>query len=173
VAAPPACIFSAARIAERVRALGDEVRGRFRSDPLTLLGVLKGSALFLADLARAVGEPLDLSFVHARSYGRAMVSGGRLALGAVDEEDVRDRVVVVADAILDTGRTLAGVVEAVRAAGAREIATCVLLDKPARRSVPIRADWVGFEVPDRFLVGYGLDHAGRFRALDYVGAIDG
>lgn len=165
-------LYSADRIAARVRALAGEIRERYPDEPLTLLGILNGSVMFTADLARALGEPVELSFVHARSYGQATTSSGKVTLGDLEVAVLRDRTVVVADTILDTGRTLHRVVEAVRAAGPRELAACVLLDKRARRVVEVDVDWVGFEVPDRFLIGYGLDHAGRYRTLTYVGALE-
>jgi hypoxanthine phosphoribosyltransferase len=165
-------LYSADRIATRVRALAGEIRDRYPDEPLTLLGILTGSVIFTADLSRAVGEPVELSFVHARSYGQGTESTGKVTLSGLEVEVLRDRTVIVTDTILDTGRTLKEVVDAVRAAGARDVATCVLLDKPARRAVEIDAAWVGFEVPDRFLIGYGLDHAGRFRTLKYVGVLE-
>jgi len=165
-------LYSADRIAARVRALAGEIRERYPDEPLTLLGILTGSVIFTADLVRAVGEPVELSFVHARSYGQGTTSSGKVTLGGLEVDVLRDRTVIVTDTILDTGRTLHEVVGAVCAAGARDVATCVLLDKPARRAVEIDAAWVGFEVPDRFLIGYGLDHAGRFRALKYVGVLE-
>lgn len=165
-------LYSADRIAARVRALAGEIRERYPDEPLTLLGILTGSVIFTADLARVVGEPVELSFVHARSYGGGTTSSGEVTLGDLEVDVLKDRTVIVTDTILDTGRTLHKVVEAVRAAGPREVTTCVLLDKPARRVIEIRAGWVGFQVPDRFLVGYGLDHAGRYRTLDYVGVLE-
>ncbi|MHC4974440.1 MAG: hypoxanthine phosphoribosyltransferase [Planctomycetota bacterium] len=165
-------LYSADRIAARVRELAGEIRDRYPDDPLTLLGILTGSVIFTADLARVVGEPVELSFVHARSYGSGTTSSGEVTLGDLELEVLRDHTVIVTDTILDTGRTLHKVVEAVQAAGPREVATCVLLDKPARRVIEVEAGWVGFEVPDRFLVGYGLDHAGRYRTLEYVGVLE-
>jgi hypoxanthine phosphoribosyltransferase len=168
--APP-CIFDQETIAARVRDLGGEIRTRYPDGSLTLLCILKGSALFAADLARAVPGDVELSFVQARSYGDGTTSSGAVEVGVLEEEVVHDRRVIVVDTILDTGRTLTEVVNAVRGAGAAEIATCVLLDKKARRTVDIRPDFRGFESPDRFLVGYGLDYAGRYRTLAYIGAL--
>ena len=165
-------LYSAERIAARVRVLVGEIRDRYPDEPLTLLGILTGSVIFTADLARVVGEPVELSFVQARSYGRGTTSSGTVTLGDLELDVLRDHTVIVTDTILDTGRTLHKVVEAVHAAGARDVATCVLLDKPARRAIEIEAGWVGFEVPDRFLIGYGLDHGGRFRTLEYVGVLE-
>ena len=172
MAEAPACLYPADEIAARVRALAREIRSRFPGEPLTLLGILNASAMFTVDLARAVGEPVELSFVQARSYGKSKVSSGDVTLGDLEEQVLRNRTVVVTDTILDTGLTLTAVVDQVRAAGAREVFTCVFLDKRDRRTVPVETDWVGFTVPDRFLVGYGLDHAGQFRALEYVGTLE-
>ena len=166
-------VFSAESIAHRVRELGAAIRAEHGDKDLVLLGILKGAAVFLADLAREVGEPLDLSFVHARSYGNETRSRGEVRIGSVEEEALRDKTVVIVDTILDTGRTLQEVIERVKTAGAADIVTCVLFDKPSRREVSITPDLVGFTAPARFLVGYGLDHAGRYRALRYVGALDG
>ena len=167
----PPCIFDRETIATRVRELGGAIRERYPDGSLTLLCVLKGSALFAADLARAVPGDVELSFVQAWSYGDETTSSGKVEVGGLEKEVVRGRRVIVVDTILDTGRTLTEVVNAVRGAGAAEIATCVLLDKPARRAVDIRPDFRGFESPDRFLVGYGLDYAGRYRTLAYIGAL--
>ena len=168
----PACLYPAEEIAARVRELGRAIRDRFPGEALTLLGILKGSAIFTADLVRAVGEPVELSFVQARSYGESTASSGHVALGDLEADVLKDRTVVVADTILDTGLTLTVILAQVRALGAREVRTCVLLDKKERRTVEVQLDWVGFTVPDRFLVGYGLDHAGRYRALEYVGTLE-
>lgn len=171
MSAAPQCLYSARRIAARVRELGEAVRARFPDETLTVLGILKGSVVFTSDLVRVIGEPAELSFVHARSYGKGTRSTGEVRLSAFEEDVLRDRVVIVTDTILDTGLTLRTVTDAVRAVGARDVVTCVLLDKPARRRVDIQPDLIGFEVPDDFLVGYGLDHAGRYRALPYVGVL--
>lgn len=171
MAQTPVCLYSAEQIAARVAELGGEIRRRFGDTRLTLLGILKGSAIFTADLARHVGEPAELSFVNARSYGRGTVSSGHVRLGQLEEEVLKDRTVVVADTILDTGRTLATVVDRVHEVGAYDVFTCVLLDKTARREIDLAPDLVGFAVPDKFLVGYGLDHAGRYRALPYIGCL--
>jgi len=169
--ASPECLYDAEQIAARVRELAAAIRERHR-ERITLLPILKGAAIFGADLARALGEPLELSFVQAGSYGRDRKSSGAVSLGPLEEGALRGRPVVICDGILDTGRTLRAVVERVREAAPASILTCVLLDKPSRRVVDIAADLVGFTVPDRFVVGYGLDRAGEYRALGWVGALD-
>ncbi|MHC4225236.1 MAG: phosphoribosyltransferase [Planctomycetota bacterium] len=170
--AAPECIYSGEIIAEKVRGLGTDIRRRHPDEPLTLLGVLKGAALFSADLARMVGGSLELSFVQARSYGKSTTSSGRVVVGELEEQVLRGQRVVVADTVLDTGLTLSEVVARLRALEPASILTCVLVDKPARRSVEIEPDLVGFTAPDRFLVGYGLDYAGRYRSLPYMGFLE-
>lgn len=168
--APP-CLLPADRIRERVAALAREIEGRCPA-PRTILGVLRGAALFCVDLLRAMEGRADLTFVQARSYGKGTASTGDVYLGDFEEEVLRGRRIVVVDTVLESGRTLAAVKAHLESAGASQVFTCVLLEKPAPRAARIRPDFVGFPAPDRFLVGYGLDHAGRWRSLPYIGAID-
>lgn len=172
VSPAPECVLSEKSIAKRVRELAGEIHDRLPGEEITLLGILKGAAIFQADLAREMGEGVELSFVRARSYGDRTTSSGRVVLSEFEEEVLRNRSVVVVDTILDTGHTLKTVVESLWRAEARSVLTCVLLDKKARRVVDIQADLVGFEVEDRFLVGYGLDHAGRYRNLRHIAALE-
>jgi hypoxanthine phosphoribosyltransferase len=165
------CVFDAAEIRDRVGQLAAGIRERWPDGELALLGILKGAALFVADLARDLGEGVELTFVQARSYGKSTVSSGEVILGDFEDEALRGRRVVVADTILDTGLTLSRVVAQVRERGADDVLTCVLVDKPARRVAEVTPDLVGFTVPDRFLVGYGLDHAGRYRGLPYLAVL--
>lgn len=165
------CLFHAERIDERVEELAADLRDRVGASPLVLLGVLNGAVYFATDLARALKGPVELTFVAARSYGKGTVSSGRVELGPLDTDLLRGAVVVVVDTVVDSGRTLAATREAVGRAGAEEVLSCVLLDKPARRVVDLTVDLVGFTIGDRFVVGYGLDHAGRHRALPYVGVL--
>ena len=168
----PSCLLSEKEIADRVDELAAEIRERLPGERITLLGILKGAFIFLADLARAMGEDVELSFVRARSYGDRTSSSGRVVLTEFEADVLRGRAVVVVDTILDTGHTLQTVVEALEKAEAKRVLTCVLLDKKERRVVDVRADLVGFEVEDRFLVGYGLDHAGHHRALRHIAVLE-
>jgi len=164
------CVFPAEAIAGRVVELAREIRARL-DGPITLLGVLRGAAVFSIDLARALGAPLELTFVQARSYGEGTVSSGRVELGEWEEGVLRGRRVLVVDTVLDSGRTIAEVRRRLFELPAASAHCCVLLEKSVPRAVPVVPDFVGFRAPDRFLVGYGLDHGGRYRALPYVGAI--
>ncbi len=172
---PGDVLIPADRIAERVLALGEELRAAYDGREPVLVAVMKGCVLFLADLVRACPVPMDIEFVTARSYEGA--EPGRLELTLPPElaEVVPGRPALVVDDIFDTGRTLAGVCQALEALGPTEVRSLVLLRKdrplPPREpgGPPVRTpDYVGFEVPDHFVVGYGLDHNGRYRNLPYV-----
>ena len=161
----PRPLIRAAALQRRIRGLGRELASAYAGRAPNLLVLMDGAFCFAADLVRAIPlTEVELIFRRASSYR------GTLSTGVVDLErlpDLRGEPVVVIDDILDTGRTLAAAVLAARAAGAESVATCVLLDKPARRVAEGlgRADYTGFTIPDAFVVGYGLDHDGRWRGL--------
>jgi len=169
----PTVLIPADALARRVLALGEALTGRLRGARAPVLLVLMdGAFVFAADLARAIHRPdLELRFIRASSYRGGTVSSGQVGIEPVP--DLHGRSVVLVDDILDTGMTLAAARSATLAACAGEVLSCVLLDKPARRRAGglATADLVGFTIPDRFVVGYGLDHGGRWRQLPYVGAI--
>ncbi len=172
-AALPPMLIPADAIARRVTALSDDLTVRLRTahHPLMLV-LMDGAFVFAADLARAVHRPdLELRFVRASSYRGGTSSSGQVSLEPMP--DLHGRTVILVDDILDTGLTLAAARSAATAACASEVLVCVLLDKPARRRPGglATADLVGFSIPDRFVVGYGLDHAGRWRQLPYIGTV--
>jgi hypoxanthine phosphoribosyltransferase len=137
----------------------------------TVVSVLKGSCVFASDLIRRIPVPLELAFVSASSYGEG-TTGGEIELNFFPaESEISGRNLLLVDDILDTGRTLSRLVAEMKRRGAREVRTCVFLDKPSRRTVPFQADFRAFEIEDLFVVGYGLDFAGRYRNLPYVGAL--
>jgi hypoxanthine phosphoribosyltransferase len=167
----PRPLIRASRIQARCRQLGRSIaRDHAGTHPL-VVALLGGAVCFVADLVRAVPLPyLELRFARASSYGAGTVSSGAVTISELP--DCRDRPVLVVDDILDTGRTLHAVQQALLAAGAGVVRTCVLLDKPARRQLPVHADYVGFTIPDRFVVGYGLDFDGEYRHLPDVCVIE-
>lgn len=169
-------LFGEQEIRAGIERVAAELRGVYASDVYpsaepTVIAVLKGSVVFVADLIRRLPIPLQLGFVWAESYRHGTASG-RLELGALPlEAELRGRCILLVDDILDSGRTLQAIRAEILARGAREVRTCVFLDKPARRAVELRADHVCFEVEDVFVVGYGLDYRGRYRNLPYVAAL--
>lgn len=154
---------------ERVAA---EISAVYALDEPTVIAVLKGSVIFVADLIRRLPIPLRLAFVSAESYRQGTTSGRLELFGLPVDDDLRGRRVLLVDDILDSGRTLAAIRTELLARGAREVRTCVFLDKPVRRAVELAPDHVCFEVEDHFVVGYGLDFAGRYRNLPYVGVLE-
>src|SRR5258706_5240183 len=163
-------LIPADKIARRIKALSKEIERDFSGRELVIVAVLNGTVLFLADLIRHLNLPLRLDFIGVSSYGLGTESGD-LVFTKELRLDVRGRDVLLIDDILDTGRTMRRVYEKLCLLGPRRIKTCVLLDKPARRVEKVKADYVGFEIPDFFVVGYGLDFAERYRNLPFVGVL--
>lgn len=166
-------LFDEEQIGGRVRELGAAITRELDGQDVVILALLKGSVIFFADLLRSIECHARVDFAWVSSYGSGTVSSGDVRLKVFpSEEDLRGKTVVVVDDILDTGRTLAAVVEKLRGdLGVTTVRTCVLLDKAARREVRIGADFVGFSVEDFFVVGYGLDYADRYRNLPYIGVL--
>jgi hypoxanthine phosphoribosyltransferase len=163
-------LISEAQLQRRIRALARQITSHFKERDLVVVSLLNGTVLFLADLIRELALPLRLDFIGVSSYregtrSRELIFTKELRL------DVQGRDVLLLDDILDTGRTLAAVLALLRKLRPRAIKTCVLLDKPSRRIEPVRADYVGFEVPDLFVVGYGLDFAEQYRNLRFIGVL--
>lgn len=148
-----------------------QVTGAYRGLEFTVVSVLKGSCVFASDLIRRIPVPLELAFVSASSYGSG-TTAGQLELNFFPAEgEIRGKRLLLVDDILDTGKTLSRLKQELLARGADEVRSCVFLDKPARRAVEYDADFRVFEVEDLFVVGYGLDFAGRYRNLPYVGSL--
>lgn len=167
-------LFSAPEIQQRVDDLSAEIAARNGPGDLIAVAILKGSFVFMADLARRLSERhvhLIVDFMALSSYGVKTVSAGRVRILRHIGVDVTGRRVLLVDDILDTGLTLTAARQALETAGASEIWTCVLLNKPARRAVPIEADYIGFTVENVFAVGYGLDFNDRYRNLPHIAAL--
>ncbi len=158
-------LYSTEAIAERVEAVGAEISKEYAGQSIVLIGVLKGAAIFLADLARAITVDNTFDFVAVSSYGRARVSSGAVKLIKDIDNPIEGKHVILVEDILDTGLTLSylrGLMLQHKPASLK-IATC--LDKPERRLVPIEADYVCFKIPNRFVIGYGMDYAERYRGV--------
>jgi hypoxanthine phosphoribosyltransferase len=168
-------MLTADDISKRVAELGSQISRDFPdvNEPLLLVGVLKGAALFLADLVRAVDRPLEFDFVAIASYGAATRSSGEVRVLKDLDSAVRGKHVIIVEDILDTGLTLrfSYLIESLKARQAASVKVCVLLDKPSRRQVDVHVDYRGFVIEDRFVVGYGMDYAENYRNLPYIGFV--
>jgi hypoxanthine phosphoribosyltransferase len=158
------------QIARRVKTLAREIEKDFRGREMVVVSLLNGTVMFLADLIRHLNLPLRLDFIGVSSYGLGTESG-ELVFTKELRLDVRGRDVLLVDDILDTGKTMSRVLPKLQALKPRRLKTCVLLDKPERRTYNIEADYVGFWIPDFFVIGYGLDFAERYRNLPFVGVL--
>ncbi|HEV2576713.1 MAG TPA: hypoxanthine phosphoribosyltransferase [Acidobacteriaceae bacterium] len=158
-------LFSREQLAERVHALGEQISADYVGKQIVLIGVLKGAAIFLSDLARSITVDNTFDFVAVSSYGRARVSSGQVKLIKDIDNPIEDKHVILVEDILDTGLTLSYLRQLMlqHKPASLKIATC--LDKPDRRLVPIEADYVCFKIPNKFVVGYGMDFAERYRGV--------
>ena len=163
-------LITEAQIERRIRQLARQIERDFRGRDFVIASLLNGTVMFLADLIRHLNLPLRLDFIGVSSYGVGTTAGDLIFTKEL-RLDVRDRDVLLVDDILDTGRTMSRVLPKLRALAPRRLQTCVLLDKPARRTEAVEADYVGFEIPDLFVIGYGLDFAERYRNLPFVGVL--
>ena len=165
-------MLSQEQIAARVRELGAQLTKDYAGRNLVLVCVLKGSFVFAADLARAIDLPLRVDFLGTRSYGEDTESSGVVQITQdlsrpIDHEDV-----ILVEDIVDTGLTVAYVIDLLRTRNPKSVKVCALLHKPARARVEVQVDYLGFTIEDRFVVGYGLDHAERYRNLPYIGVVE-
>lgn len=166
----PELVFSASLIATTVESLAKKIRATYGSDPIFLVGVLKGAAIFAADLMRALGDhPMTVDFMVVTSYGTGRMSGsGGVRILKDLDEDPKGRHVLIVEDIVDEGLTLRYLLDNLKSRGPASLRSCALLSKPFHRQTDVTVDFVGLEAPDAFLVGYGLDHQERFRNLPYI-----
>lgn len=140
---------------------------------LLLLGILKGSVVFMGDLMKKIKTPLEIDFMKVSSYGAGTSSSGKInILLDVHRGDLSDKDIIIVEDIIDSGRTLSYLTEYLKIGGANSVKTCTLLDKPSRRSVEFVPDYTGFTIPDEFVVGYGLDYNEQYRTLPYIGILN-
>ena len=164
-------LFTEEQIAEKIKELGSQIAKDYAGKNPLIISVLRGSFIFMADLVRAIDIPCEVDFLSVSSYGSGTVSSGNIKMIQGLDGDIKDRHVIVVEDILDSGRTLSYLMETLRESGSASISLCTFLDKPERRVVPVHVDYCGFQVPDEFIVGYGLDYAQRFRNLPFVGIL--
>ncbi len=165
-------MLSAEEIAARVKELGAQIARDYAGRELVLVCVLKGSFVFAADLARAIDLPLRVDFLGVRSYGEGTESSGVVQITQDLSRPIEHEDVILVEDIVDTGLTIAHLIDLFRTRQPRSVKVCSLLHKPARARVAVNVDYLGFTIEDRFVVGYGLDFAEKYRNLPYIGVIE-
>ena len=158
-------------IQEKVKALGRQITQDYKGKNLMLVSVLKGSIAFMADLMRAIDLPLKIDFLSVSSYGASTSSSGTVEIRKDLDIDLHGVDLLIVEDILDSGRTLHKIIQLLKERGTASIKIACLLDKPERRVVPLSADYTCFDIPDRFVVGYGLDYDQHYRNLPYIGIL--
>lgn len=165
-------LFSEDEIKQKVRELGAKISEDYKGKEVMLLCILKGAFVFASDLLRAIdSDTVSMHFMVASSYGDKTESSGHVIIKQDIEEPVKGKHVIIAEDIIDTGRTLRYVMDYLESKGAASVEVCALFDKPDRRVINVEAKYRGFLLPDEFVVGYGLDYAGYYRNLPYLGVL--
>lgn len=164
-------VLTEEQIRARIRELGDEISRDYGDEPILLVAVLRGAALFIADLARSISSPVEIDFMAVSSYGSSTKSSGVVRIIKDLDESLEGRHVLVVEDILDTGLTLKYLLKNLASRGPESLEVITLLSKSGKQRVPISCKYIGFDVPDEFVVGYGLDYAERYRNLPYIGIL--
>ena len=167
----PKQLVSKEKIAERIEILGKQIAEDYKGKDLTIVCIMKGCIPFIADLMRHIDIPFKIDTIHATSYHGGTETSGTVIILQDSTIDVKDQYVIVVDDILDTGKTMKKIVDLFKLKEPKDIKTCVLLDKPSRRTENIQADYFGFQIPNKFVVGYGLDYNEYYRNLPYIGVL--
>jgi hypoxanthine phosphoribosyltransferase len=162
-------LFSAEQIAQRVKEMGKQIERDYQGKDLVLLGVLKGSFLFISDLARSIDLPLAVDFIGLSSYGEATESSGVVKITSDVSKPIENKHVVIVEDIVDTGLTMRYLLDNLATRHPTSVKLCTLLHKPARARTRIPIDYLGFQIEDRFVVGYGLDAAEKYRNVPFIG----
>ncbi|MDD5017039.1 MAG: hypoxanthine phosphoribosyltransferase [Eubacteriales bacterium] len=164
-------LYSEEQIKKRVGELAQEIKKDYEGKDLLTIGILRGAVMFYADLVRELDRPLHMNFMALSSYGISSSSSGAVRIQYDLEEDISNKHVLIVEDIVDTGLTLSYLTKTLNSRNPKTLKTCCLFDKPARRKVDFRPDYIGFQVPDVFIVGYGLDFAEKYRNLKYIGEL--
>ena len=159
-------------VAGRIKELGKEISVDYEGRELLVVGILKGAAFFATELAKRITVPVRMEFMSTSSYGSSTVSSGTVKIKQDIETDVAGMNVLIAEDIIDSGRTLAFLLDYFKKKGAESVRIATLLDKPDRREVDVNVDYNGFTIPDEFVVGYGLDYDQKYRNLPYIGILE-
>ncbi|MDD7392728.1 hypoxanthine phosphoribosyltransferase [Fusobacterium gastrosuis] len=164
-------LISREEVESRIKELAKLIETDYKEKDLICVGLLKGSVMFLSDLIKKISLPLQIDFMNVSSYGSETTSSGNVKVIKDTDIDVRGKDVLIVEDIIDTGITLEYVIGMFKTKGVASVKTCTLLSKPERRKIDVKVDYIGFEVPDKFVIGYGLDYAQKYRNLPYIGAV--
>lgn len=164
-------LISEEELSKKVCELANEINAYYNGEPVVLVTILKGGAVFAVDLMRRLNMEVKVDFACVSSYGSSTISSGELIVKKDIDIDVENKNVLIAEDIIDTGITLSKLRVMLKSRGAKDVKIVTMLNKPARRKVPIEADFKGFDIPDEFVVGYGLDYNENYRNLPYVGVL--
>lgn len=165
-------LLSEEEVDVRIQAIGEQISRDYAGKSVHLVCVLKGGSFFLCELAKRITVPVSLDFMSVSSYGSETKSSGVVKIVKDLDESVRDKDVIVVEDIVDSGRTLSYLMEMLRDRGPASLRLCTLLDKPDRRVIDVKVDYTGFQIPDEFVVGYGLDYNQMYRNLPYIGVVE-
>jgi len=166
-------LFTQDQILRRAKEIGEEISKAYAGEKLVLIGTLKGAVPFMADLMKSISLDLEIDFVAASSYGSGTESSGEVILKHDISLDLTDKHVILVEDIIDTGNTIKALQAYLKKRGPKSVRICTLLDKPARRKVDVKGDYIGFEVEDLFIIGYGLDFDQKYRNLPYISYLEG
>jgi len=165
-------LFDEETIAKRVAEMGAEITRDYQEKELVVICILRGGVIFMSDLVKQIKLPLYMDFMAVSSYGMSTKSSGVVRILKDLNEDIEGKDVLIVEDIVDTGLTLHYLVDYIKSRNPRSVKVCCFLDKPSRRKVEVKVDYVGFEIPDKFVVGYGLDYAQKYRNLPYVSVLE-
>ena len=165
-------LLSEEEVDARIAELGAQISKEYEGEEIFMICTLKGACFFACELAKRITVPVALDFMSVSDYGNGSVSSGKIIMKKDLEESIVGKNVIVVEDIVDTGRTLSYLMDNLKQRGPKSLKLCAMLDKPDRRVVDIKADYTGFEIPDLFVIGYGLDYAQRYRNLPYIGVLE-
>lgn len=165
-------LYSEQAVNERIAQLGAQISKDYEGKELHLICILKGSAFFMCELAKRITVPVTIDFMSVSSYGKGMSSSGIVRISKDLDEPLENKYVLIVEDIIDSGKTLNYLIPVLYARKPLEIKLCTLLSKPSRREVDIPVDYIGYEIPDAFVVGYGLDYAQKYRNLPYIATVE-
>lgn len=165
-------LLSEEEVDARIKQIGEQISKDYEGKQVHLVCVLKGGSFFMCELAKRISVPVSLDFMSVSSYGSETKSSGVIKIIKDLDEPLRDKDVLVVEDIVDSGRTLSYLLEMLKDRGPKSLHLCTLLDKPDRRVVDVNVDYTGFQIPDEFVVGYGLDYDQRYRNLPYIGVVE-